>query len=368
MSEQPRILLVDDDKNIRETLTAVLEENRYSVETTENGTEAIEKSKTDVFNVALIDIRLPDMDGTALLSAMRETVPKMAKIIITGYPGLNNAIEAVNKGADGYLVKPFKIENLLSMVKEQLEKQREARNYTRTLEKMRNEFVADVTDELLTPLASMKSYVDYVLEEKELLPLEVRKVLEVVRRGNDRLLSLTNSLLDIRRMKSGRLQLKLEPLDFREVIEPCIAEVQPVFNKRQSFRSEVPERPLLIWGDQARLSQVLINLLSNAAKFAPEGEITLLVKETEDTVQVQVSDTGIGIKQEDLPRVFEPFAAIQKPTYVKGTGLGLSITKGLVEAHEGKIWAESPGEGKGATFTFTLPKQEMRTASKLPES
>jgi signal transduction histidine kinase len=77
----------------------------------------------------------------------------------------------------------------------------------------------------------------------------------------------------------------------------------------------------------------------------------------ENAVEVQVSDTGIGIRKEDLPRVFEPFAAIQKPTYVKGAGLGLSVSKGLVEAHGGKIWAESEGEGKGATFAFTLPRR-----------
>lgn len=92
--------------------------------------------------------------------------------------------------------------------------------------------------------------------------------------------------------------------------------------------------------------------------FAPEGEITLRVKAMENAVEVQVLDTGIGIRKEDLPRVFEPFAAIQKPTYVKGAGLGLSITKGFVEAHGGRIWAESEGEGKGATFSFTIPKRK----------
>ncbi len=130
MSEQARILIIDDEPSIRGTLTAALEQEGFVVDTSENGAEAIEKSRRQFFNVALVDIRLPDMEGTALLTAMRETTPKMVKIIITGYPTLENAIEAVNKDADGYLVKPFKMENLLSMVKELLKKQQEAKKYS----------------------------------------------------------------------------------------------------------------------------------------------------------------------------------------------------------------------------------------------
>jgi signal transduction histidine kinase len=101
-----------------------------------------------------------------------------------------------------------------------------------------------------------------------------------------------------------------------------------------------------------------MNLLSNASKFTSEGgNITIHVIEQADVFKVQVSDTGIGIKPEDLERIFQPFASIQKNNYIKGTGLGLSITKGLVEAHGGKISAESAGEGKGAVFTFIIPKR-----------
>ncbi len=229
----------------------------------------------------------------------------------------------------------------------------------RHMERLRDEFVADVTDELLTPLVSMKGYVDYVLKEKEgSLPEDTVSSLQAVKRNTDRLLDLINALVDIRRMESGKLQLNLEPLNLRELVEQCVRETQPLTAKKQSLRVELPEGPLPIRGDPARLSQVLMNLLSNAVKFSPEGEITLRVKATENAIEVQVSDTGIGIKKEDLLRIFEPFAAIQKPSYVKGTGLGLSITKGLVEVHGGRIWAESEGEGKGATFSFTIPKRK----------
>ena len=130
MTEPARILIIDDDENVRKILEMALKANGYAVDTARDGKEAIEKSNRNFYNLALVDIRLPDMEGTALLTAMRETTPRMVKIVVTGYPSLDNAIEAVNKNADGYIVKPFKTEQLLSMIEERLRKQREARRYS----------------------------------------------------------------------------------------------------------------------------------------------------------------------------------------------------------------------------------------------
>jgi len=127
--EQARILVIDDDATVRRSLEVVLKEDGYEVDVAENGKEAIAKSKARLYNIALVDLRLPDMDGVELLTAMREAVPKMGKIIITGYPSLENAVEAVNRGADGYIVKPYTMEDLLRKIKEQLQKQQEARKY-----------------------------------------------------------------------------------------------------------------------------------------------------------------------------------------------------------------------------------------------
>ena len=130
MCEKANILVVDDEPSIRKVLTAILEEKGYSVETAENGKEAISKSKTKFYNLALIDIRLPDTEGVKLLTEMKETKPKMAKIIITGYPSLQNAIEALNKGADAYIIKPLNIDKTLATIEENLEKQRKAQKMT----------------------------------------------------------------------------------------------------------------------------------------------------------------------------------------------------------------------------------------------
>ncbi|MCD6242504.1 response regulator [Candidatus Bathyarchaeota archaeon] len=130
MGDPARILIVDDDESIREVLTAILRDEGYIVEAVDTGEKAIQATQQKFYNLALIDIRLPDMEGTKLLTEMKDTVPKMVKIIITGYPTLQNAIEAVNKGADGYIVKPINIEEILKIIREHLKKQEEERKYS----------------------------------------------------------------------------------------------------------------------------------------------------------------------------------------------------------------------------------------------
>ncbi|MCS7124755.1 MAG: response regulator [Candidatus Bathyarchaeota archaeon] len=130
MVKNARILIVDDDENIRKVLSMILEDEGYSVDQAETAKQAIEKTKKNFYNIALIDIRLPDMEGIELLTKMRDTVPRMRKIIITGYPTLQNAIEAVNRGADAYILKPFDVNKVLATIKEQLRKQEEERRYS----------------------------------------------------------------------------------------------------------------------------------------------------------------------------------------------------------------------------------------------
>ncbi|RJS78978.1 response regulator [Candidatus Bathyarchaeota archaeon] len=130
MGEKSRILIVDDDENIRKVLTKILEDEGYLVEAVGTAKEAIRITKKKFYNLALIDIRLPDMEGVKLLTKIKDTVPKMRKIIITGYPTLNNAIEAVNKGADAYILKPFNLDDVLKIISEQLKKQKEEKKYS----------------------------------------------------------------------------------------------------------------------------------------------------------------------------------------------------------------------------------------------
>jgi len=130
MGETARILVVDDDENIRKVLTAILEDEGYIVESVGTAKKAIVKTGKKFYNLGLIDIRLPDMEGIELLTRMKDTTPKMRKIIITGYPTLQNAVEAVNRGADAYVIKPFDVKKVLKTIEEELIKQQEEKRYS----------------------------------------------------------------------------------------------------------------------------------------------------------------------------------------------------------------------------------------------
>ena len=130
MGERARILIVDDDESIRKVLSTILEEEGYTVDIAKNGKDAIRKSYEKFYNLALIDIRLSDVGGTELLTRMKDTTPKMRKIMITGYPSLQNAVEALNKGANAYIMKPLDIDKILKTIKEQLQKQWEEKKYS----------------------------------------------------------------------------------------------------------------------------------------------------------------------------------------------------------------------------------------------
>ena len=132
MAEKARILIVDDDENIRKTMKAILEDENYWVEIATNGKEAIQMSNEKMFNLALLDIRLPDMEGVELLKLMKEYVPRTRKIMLTGFPTIQNAMTAVNKKADAYLLKPVDVEKLLELVKEQLKLQEEEKEFSET--------------------------------------------------------------------------------------------------------------------------------------------------------------------------------------------------------------------------------------------
>jgi two-component system NtrC family response regulator len=130
LGEHTRILIVDDDESIRTVLLTILADKGYSTDTARTGREAIKKTNTKLYNLALIDIRLPDMEGTQLLTQMKSRTPRMRKVIMTGYPSLNNAVDALNMGADAYVMKPFDMEKVLATIKDQFEKQKEEMSFS----------------------------------------------------------------------------------------------------------------------------------------------------------------------------------------------------------------------------------------------
>jgi two-component system phosphate regulon sensor histidine kinase PhoR len=228
----------------------------------------------------------------------------------------------------------------------------------RRAEVLRREFVANVSHELRTPLASITALLEALEDGGLENPAIARSFLERIHTEVDELTQLVNTLLDLARLESGRADLRCEPVDVRSLAADVVERLQPQAERRGQVLvlHAAPEVPA-VQGDAARLRTVLVNLLHNALKFTPPGgRITVSVTCRDSEVHVSVQDTGPGIAPEDLPRVFERFYKADRSRATAGSGLGLAIAKHIVQAHGGRIWAEST-PGQGATFTFALPLQ-----------
>jgi signal transduction histidine kinase len=230
------------------------------------------------------------------------------------------------------------------------------------LDRLKSDFVSDVSHELRAPLTSISGYVDHLLDGMagQLSPAQ-KDCLGRVRGSTERMNRLINDLLDLERIEAGRVDLHLARQSLDEVAGEVIDVVRPfAADEGVDLGVQIPPVDILVRADRDKLHQILLNLVHNAVKFTPPGGTVRVVVSLRGggTVVTTVRDTGEGIPAEDLPRVFEKFSQVGDPeTQKKGSGLGLAITQKLVELHGGTIWVES-ALGKGTEFSFTLPTAE----------
>ena len=239
--------------------------------------------------------------------------------------------------------------------------------------KTKSEFLANMSHELRTPLNHIIGFTDLVTSHT-CGPLNDTQTeyLGDVLTSSKHLLSLINDILDLSKVEAGRMDLVLNDIDLKSFLEQSMSMIrEKAFKHRLQLTVDIQDGLSMLRVDERKLKQVLYNLLANAAKFTPdEGAISInasLLKDNEHQptadishniwFKIAVQDTGIGLKQEDLERVFNTFKQVDGSSsrHYQGTGLGLSLTRSLVELHKGRIWAESPGLGQGSTFSFTLP-------------
>jgi len=228
----------------------------------------------------------------------------------------------------------------------------------RRLEQMRTEFVANVSHELRTPLTSIRGFLETLLDGAVEDPLTARRFLEIMVMETNRLTRLIDDLLQLSRLEDRRTVLRHERVDMATVV----GRVVDIFQTRAQEKGvelgvEVEAHLPPVSGDPDMLAQVLVNLVDNAVKYTPEGgRITIRAGVVGGRLRVSVADTGVGIPEESLSRVFERFYRVDKARAREqgGTGLGLAIVKHIVEAHGGRVWAQSE-VGRGSTFTFELP-------------
>lgn len=225
------------------------------------------------------------------------------------------------------------------------------------IERDRKEFVANVSHELRTPLTTISSYLealtDGAWEDKEVAP----QFLRVTQNETERMIRLVNDLLVLSKMDRRKYHLRKEWVDFPKFLDHIIDRFEMTKKKGVQFQRKYSNEPIIVEIDQDKITQVLDNVISNALKYSPDGgTVTVELHIKQDSLEVKVSDQGVGIPKQSLHRIFDRFYRVDKARsrHIGGTGLGLAIAKEMIEAHGGQIWATSI-EGKGTTIHFTLP-------------
>lgn len=387
--EGARLLVVDDEENLRITTAAILEQEGYHVEIASSGDEAVSLLEKTEFDLVLTDLHMEGGDGLSVLAEIRRRAPLTISVVLTGFASVESAIAALQQGAYDYLVKPCDIDEMKHTIKrgvehrrlmlaeqkarfnlEQLNRDLERRVEERTAElsllneeleeanRAKDIFLATLSHELRTPLTPVLGWIN-LLRNGNLDSAGVEQALDAIER-NARLQSrLIDDLLDISRIATGKLRFDPKPGDLNMVVEASAETVRSsAAVRRVELETQLFDEPLVVLCEPVRLQQIVWNLLSNAIKFTEAGgRVRVHTEKDEQNASVIVEDTGIGIAPDFLPHVFDRFrqADGSRTRRHGGLGLGLAIVQALAKLHGGSVRAESEGVGRGSRFIFTLP-------------
>jgi two-component system sensor histidine kinase/response regulator len=362
------LLIVDDDAANRDVLSRRLKQQGHSVTTASNGGDALRLMRETAFDLVLLDIMMPDMDGYEVLGRIKseDQLHNIPVIMISALSEVQSVVRCIEAGAEDYLAKPFNPTILKARIGACLEKKRGRdrettlfeqlqKNYKRLqeVEKLRDDMRNMIVHDLRTPLTSVIVGVE-MLEKDDALNEEQRELMAIAAGGGRTLLGMINDLLDVEKLESGSAQLQYEELSATALVAGAIEQVASLAaDGRTALVIDVSSALPPFSGDHNKLSRTLVNLIANAIKFTPAGTVTITASgEVLDHIRFAVRDTGDGIPSESFDRIFEKFGQLDSGRV--GTGLGLTFCKLAVEAHGGRIGVES-ALGVGSTFSFTIP-------------
>lgn len=374
-------LLVDDLKENLLSLEAVLRREGLVFLKARSGPEALEALLKYDVALAIVDVQMPEMDGFELAELMRgnERTGRVPIIFLTaGTADRQRRFRGYEAGAVDFLHKPIEPDILRSkaqvfyelyLQRRQIARQRdELKSYAVALEeadRRKDEFLAVLAHELRNPLTPIRYGLDMMrLSPGKQMPAELQTMMD---RQLTHLVRLIDDLLDVSRVSRGKIDLRKEPLALQAALQGAIEASKPlVESHHHTLHLEIQETPLPLFADLTRISQVVSNLLNNAAKYTPDGgEIRLRAQEENGQAVVSVSDNGVGIPHDMQTRIFDLFTQVEGGIKRSrgGLGIGLALARQLVELHHGTLSVSSEGDGMGSVFEVRLPLQQS-----LPES
>jgi two-component system, sensor histidine kinase and response regulator len=361
------VLVVDDDPGNRDLLSRRLILQGHSVTTVSNGLDALYQMRDVAFDVVLLDIMMPDMDGYEVLRHIKadERLQHIPVVMISALNEVQSVVRCIEAGAEDYLAKPFNPTLLKARVGACLDKKRGRdretalfeqlqENYKRLqeVEKLRDDMRNMIVHDLRTPLTAVIVGVE-MLEKDGTLTESQHEMMAIAASSGKTLLGMINDLLDVEKMESGATLLQYEDVTPEKLVMRAIEQIGTLASDAGTTVATSIQPGLEFRADENKLSRTLVNLIANAIKFTPGGSVTVSAAQDGQNVRFEVRDTGDGIPAEAFERIFEKFGQLDSHSRV-GTGLGLAFCKLAVEAHGGRIQVEST-RGEGSTFSFTIP-------------
>ncbi|WP_051959571.1 ATP-binding response regulator [Janthinobacterium sp. RA13] len=370
------ILNVDDSDGARYAKSRILKRAGFKVIEASNGGDALLRARQDRPNLILLDVKLPDINGLEVCRQLKggdETNTILVLQTSASCIGSADKIRALDGGADNYLVEPIEADELIANVKALLRLGRVERAL-RDVDRRKDEFLATLAHELRNPLGPIRTALALLCKLDPVVPAVQDNARRTIGRHTDHLVRLVDDLLDVSRISQGKISLQWESVSLASVIRSALeTSSHSVEARGHALDVNLPKEELWVCGDAVRLSQIVANLLLNAAKFtAPGGRIAITAAREGDNVRIRLSDNGIGIAAANIDSIFGLFEQSgHSPDRVQdGLGIGLSLVRNLVTLHGGQVSVHSPGVGLGSTFEVILPLDANlpQPAAPVPEA